>query len=132
MDQNLYEALFIFESNRFARDREALPKEVEGMIAEGGGEVLISRLWEERKLAYPINGHRKGTYWLVYFRGKPGQITPLNRQCQIHDGVLRQLVLKIHPHLEEAILSHASGAGEEPADEAESETAEVVETASVS
>jgi small subunit ribosomal protein S6 len=116
--------MFIFDSNRFARDREALPREVEQMITADGGEVLISRLWEERKLAYPIKGHRKGTYWLMYFRGPAEQITPLNRQCRIHDGILRQLIVKIHPHLEQAILDHASGANE-PATEV-AEAAEAV------
>lgn len=127
MDQNLYEALFIFDTNRFARDREALPKQIEEIITDGGGEVLISRLWEERKLAYSIRGQRKGTYWLVYFRGGPGQIKPLNRQCQIHDGIVRQLVLKIHPHLEEAILAHARGETQ-----AVAEGEETAETAPVS
>ena len=69
--------------------------------------MLVSRLWEERRLAYPIAGHRKGTYWLIYFRGPSSAITPLNRQCEIHDGILRHLVLKIHPHLVEAVLEHA-------------------------
>jgi small subunit ribosomal protein S6 len=104
---HVYEAMFIFDSNRFARERAALPAEVEGMIKANGGEVLVSRLWEERRLAYPISGHRKGTYWLIYFRSPTTAITPLNRQCEIHDGVLRQLVLKIHPHLVAAVLEHA-------------------------
>jgi small subunit ribosomal protein S6 len=104
---NVYEAMFIFDSNRFARERAALPAEVEGMIKANGGEVLVSRLWEERRLAYPIAGHRKGTYWLIYFKSPTSAITPLNRACEIHDGVLRQLVLKIHPHLVDAVIEHA-------------------------
>jgi small subunit ribosomal protein S6 len=104
---HVYEAMFIFDSNRMARDRAGLPTEVEGMIKTNGGEVLVSRLWEERRLAYPIAGHRKGTYWLIYFRSPTSAITPLNRACEIHDGILRQLVLKIHPHLVEAVLEHA-------------------------
>jgi small subunit ribosomal protein S6 len=99
--------MFIFDSNRFARERNALPAEIEAMIKANGGEVLVSRLWEERRLAYPIAGQRKGTYWLIYFRSPTSAITPLNRQCEIHDGVLRQLVLKIHPHLVDAVLEHA-------------------------
>lgn len=75
----VYEAMFIFDSGRFARDRAALPAEVEAMIKAGGGEVLVSRLWEERRLAYPIAGQRKGTYWLIYFRAPTSAITPLNR-----------------------------------------------------
>lgn len=118
MAQNVYEALFLFDSNQFARDRSALPKAVEEMITKGGGEVLVSRLWEERKLAYPIGGHRKGTYWLIYFRNDGQVVGPLNRQCEIHDGILRQLVTKIHPRLVEAVLAHAEGrqASETPAD----------------
>jgi small subunit ribosomal protein S6 len=69
--------------------------------------VLVSRLWEERRLAYPIAGQRRGTYWLYYFRGPSGMLTALNREWEIHDGILRHLVLKVHPHLVEAVLEHA-------------------------
>ena len=112
---NVYEAMFIFDSNRFARERAALPAEVEAMIKTAGGEVVISRLWEERRLAYPIAGHRKGTYWLIYFRSPGPAITGLNRQFEIHDGILRQLVLQIHPHLVEAVLEHAKAGPAPPA-----------------
>ena len=111
---NVYEAMFIFDSARFARDRAALPAEVETMIKDAGGEVLVSRLWEERRLAYPIGNHRKGTYWLIYCRAPGAAVAAVERQCAIHDGILRQLVLKIHPHLEEVVLEHAK-AGPTPA-----------------
>jgi small subunit ribosomal protein S6 len=104
---NVYEAMVIFDSNRFARDRSAMPAELEKSIKSGGGEVLVSRLWEERRLAYPIAGQRRGTYWLYYFRGPSGMLTALNREWEIHDGILRHLVLKIHPHIVDAVLEHA-------------------------
>lgn len=110
MAENVYEGLFILDANKYARDHDALVAEVEGMITAEGGEVLVSRLWEERRLAYPINGQRKGAYWLMYFRTDSQQITPLNRKCDLHEGVLRQLVLKIHPRLVEPILAHATDA----------------------
>jgi small subunit ribosomal protein S6 len=113
--ENVYEAMFIFDSNRFARERAGLPAEVEKMIKTAGGEVLVSRLWEERRLAYAIGTHRKGTYWLMYFRSPSSIITPLNRECEIHDAILRHLVLKIHPHLVEAVLEHAKAGPAPPA-----------------
>ena len=85
------------------------------MIKTAGGEVLVSRLWEERRLAYAIGTHRKGTYWLIYFRSPSSIITPLNRECEIHDAILRHLVLKIHPHLVEAVLEHAKAGPAPPA-----------------
>jgi len=107
--------MFIFDSSRFARERAALPAEVEGLIKSAGGDVLVSRLWEERRLAYPINGHRKGTYWLIYFRAPTPAIATLNRQCDLNDSILRKLVLKIHPHLADAVLEHAKAGAAQPA-----------------
>ena len=113
--QNVYEAMIIFDSNRYARERAGLPAEIEKMIKEGNAEVLVSRLWEERRLAYPIAGQRKGTYWLIYFRGPSSILTSLNRQWEIHEGILRHLVLKIHPHLVDAVLEHAKAGPTAPA-----------------
>jgi small subunit ribosomal protein S6 len=76
---------------------------------------LVSRLWEERRLAYPIAGQRKGTYWLIYFRGPSSILTLLNRQWEIHEGILRHLVLKVHPHLVDAVLEHAKAGPTTPA-----------------
>ncbi len=112
---NVYEAMLIFDSNRFARERAALPAEVEKSIQGEGGEVVVSRLWEERRLAYPINGQRKGTYWLYYFRGPSSMLTTLNRQWEIHDGILRHLVLKVHPLIVDAVIEHAKAGPAPPA-----------------
>ncbi len=112
---NVYEAMVIFDSNRFARERAALPAEMEKMIQAEGGEVLVTRLWEERRLAYAINGQRKGTYWLYYFRGPSSMLTALNRQWEIHDGILRHLVLKVHPHIVDAVIEHAKAGPAPPA-----------------
>ena len=112
---NVYEAMVLFDSNRFARDRAALPTEIEKSISTAGGEVLVSRLWEERRLAYAIAGQRRGTYWLIYARGPSSMLTSLNREWEIHDGILRHLVLKVHPHLVEAVLEHAKAGPAPPA-----------------
>ncbi len=127
MAQNVYEGLFIFDANKFARDHDALPKAVEEMITSEGGEVVVSRLWEERRLAYPIKGQRKGAYWLIYFRQDGEKITPLNRTLELKSGVLRSMILKIHPRLVEPILEHAAAGGapvEAEAEAAEGETPE--------
>lgn len=125
MAENVYEGLFIFDPNKFARDHDALVAEVEEMIKSEGGEIVVSRLWEERRLAYPINGQRKGAYWLLYFRTDSQNITPLNRKCELHEGVLRHLVLKIHPRLVEPILEHAAHAPTEAEPEEAPAVAEV-------
>lgn len=105
----VYEGLFLLDANRFARDRDALPREVEGLVEAIDGEVLVSRLWEERRLAYPIKGQRKGAYWLMYFRAPTLRLKELTRACEINDSVLRQLFVKLPPALVEPIIAHAKG-----------------------
>lgn len=113
MDGNIgvYEGLFILDSNAFARDREGLPRDINGYIEAAGGQIEVSRLWEERRLAYPIKGQRKGAYWITYFRLPTGALKDLTRQCEIHDGILRQLFVRLPGALVEPILEHAKSGG---------------------
>ena len=105
----VYEGLFILDSNRFARDRDALAREIEGLVEAIDGEILVSRLWEERRLAYPIAGQRKGAYWLMYFRAPTLRLTELTRQSEITDSILRHLFVKLPPALVDPIIAHAKG-----------------------
>lgn len=111
----VYEGLFILDANRLARDREGLPREVNGLIEAAGGEIEVSRLWEERRLAYPIKGQRKGAYWITYFRLPTTKVTELTRSCELQEGVLRQLFVRLPDALVEPVLEHAKGAAVTPA-----------------
>ncbi len=111
MPANVYEGLFILDSNRYSRDQTAVSNQISEMITQAGGEMLASRLWEERRLAYPINGHRKGTYWLAYFRVNTDQLTTLNRQCQLNENIVRSLFIRVDPRIVETLVSHALTSG---------------------
>jgi small subunit ribosomal protein S6 len=106
----VYEGMFILDSNRFGRDHETVSSQIPTMIQKLGGEMLVSRLWEERRLAYAIKGHRKGTYWLTYFRLDGTRLAELERQCQITDDILRVLFLKVEPRIVDALVAHALSA----------------------
>lgn len=107
MAVNMYEGLFILDSNRYARDPHAAAEQVKELVRKHGGEMLASRLWEERRLAYPIGSHRKGTYWLTYFKLNSANVAKINREWQLSDLVLRALVLKVEPRIGEALVQHA-------------------------
>ncbi len=107
MAENVYEGMFILDSNRYARDAAGVSSQIAAMVEKHGGKVLVSRLWEERRLAYPIEGHRKGTYWLAYFKLDSQQLVSLNRDGQLNENIIRALVLKIDPRIVDALVSHA-------------------------
>jgi len=106
--QTVYEGMFILDAGKYGRDPEGVSGQIPRMIRDNGGEVLVSRLWEERRLAYPIKGHRRGTYWLTYFRIEGSRVRELNRKCQLSDTILRHLFLKIDPRLVDALVQHAA------------------------
>jgi small subunit ribosomal protein S6 len=103
----IYEGLFILNSNRYGRDPEGVAGSIQALIEKREGTVLVSRLWEERRLAYPINGQRKGTYWLTYFRMDGEKIADLNQQAHREDDLLRHLVIRIDPRIADTLISHA-------------------------
>ncbi len=117
----VYAGLFILDANRLARDRDKLPGEVNGLIEAAGGEIEVSRLWEERRLAYPINKQRKGAYWITYFHLDTQKMVELTRSCELQEGVLRQLFVRLPDQLVQPILDHAKGIGTEPEPEPEAE-----------
>jgi len=107
LSTNVYEGMFILDANRYSRDAGGVANQITAIITKCGGEILVSRLWEERRLAYPINGQRKGTYWLTYFKLDPKQVAAVNRECQLNDNILRNLVIKIDARISDALISHA-------------------------
>ncbi|MBO5438649.1 MAG: 30S ribosomal protein S6 [Thermoguttaceae bacterium] len=107
MALNVYEGMFILDSGRFARDPEGIAAQVDKMVQDAGGEILVSRQWEERRLAYPINGQRKGLYWLMYFRLDSLKLAELNRQFSLFDANIRNLFIKIDPRIVDQLVAHA-------------------------
>jgi small subunit ribosomal protein S6 len=119
--ENVYECMFIFNANAYARNPAGTANSVEEMVKSVGGELLASRLWNEQKLAYPIKGNRKGAYWLTYFRLETSKMVKFNRACQLNDTVLRHLAIKLDPRLVEPMVAVAKG--EVPAAAVEAEVA---------
>ena len=109
MAKVVYECMFILDSNKYARNPGEVANGIGELISKCGGEVLVNRLWNEQKLAYAIDGHRKGTYWLSYFRMESTGLTNFNRQCQLNEAVVRFLTLKVDYRLVEVLVQHALG-----------------------
>jgi len=107
--QNVYECMVIFDSNKYAQNPSGLGGTIPDLVAKCGGEVLVSRLWQEQKLAFPIGSHKKGAYWLTYFRLDSLKLSEFNRELRINETVVRSLTLRVEPRLVDALVEHAKG-----------------------
>ena len=63
------------------------------VVAEGGQIVKVAP-WGRRRLAYPIERYREGSYHIIVFEAPAEAIVELERSLQITEDVLRYLVVR--------------------------------------
>jgi small subunit ribosomal protein S6 len=90
----LYEGMFLLNQQEVATNFGGCVDFLKGVFERAGAEVIVLTKWDERRLAYPIRGQKRGLYMLAYFRCAGGQIVSLERDCNLSDQVLRCMVVR--------------------------------------
>jgi len=102
-----YEGMFLLDSAKAVAAWEDTVKHVHDILTKHHSEIVASRQWDERRLAYSITGHKKGTYLLTYFRTGGANLKDIVADCRLSDVILRELVLKVHPKLADHLVNQA-------------------------
>lgn len=90
-----YELVMIV-SPEVADDAVAVTVErVQEFIAEQGGQVKEVNAWGRRRLAYPINGFKEGSYVVAQLDLDPQVVRALEENLKLADDVIRHLVVKL-------------------------------------
>lgn len=63
-------------------------------IAADGGQIVKVAPWGRRRLAYPIERYREGSYHIVVFEAPSTTIAEIERSLLITEEVLRHLVVR--------------------------------------
>ncbi len=88
-----YEAMFLFDPT-FGSTFENCEQEIRRLLERAEAQILFCRKWDERRLAFKVNGRKRGIYVLVYFQACPTKIHPLERDARLSEHLLRLLVLR--------------------------------------
>ena len=107
MPVSTYEGMFLLDSTKAAAAWEDTVKHVHEILTKHSSEIVASRQWDERRLAYPLGSHKKGTYLLTYFKTDGSNLKEIVADCHLSDLILRELILKVHPKLEEHLVNQA-------------------------
>jgi len=91
---NLYEGMFLIDNDLVREDWSSAKAVVTDTLEKYGATVQTARRWDERALAYPINGHRRATYLLTYFELGSDSGPDLRRDLEMNDHVLRYMILR--------------------------------------
>jgi ribosomal protein S6 len=90
----VYEALFLVDSAEAASDWQGINDHVKKILERNEAEILSIRKWDERPLAYPIMGRKRGTYILVYFNALCVKLSAIERDAQLSERILRVMILR--------------------------------------
>jgi small subunit ribosomal protein S6 len=102
-----YEGMFLLDSTKVAASWDDSVRHVHDILNKHESEIVASRQWDERRLAYPVDGHKKGTYLLTYFKTEGAQLKEIVADCHLSDVVIRELILKVHPKLVDHLVTQA-------------------------
>ena len=97
-------------------------------VVASGGQIVKVAPWGRRRLAYPIERYREGSYHIVVFESPAEAIAELERSLQITEEVLRYLVTRSEKPVKarrDAAAADGSEEGDE-SDEDEDVTADLV------
>jgi small subunit ribosomal protein S6 len=85
--------MFLVDSAEATTDWDGVTATIKNILEKASAEIVSIRKWDDRKLAYEINGKGKGTYILCYFRAEGSKLRDIERDIQLSERIMRALIL---------------------------------------
>jgi small subunit ribosomal protein S6 len=92
--KRLYEGLFLIDSGEAASDWDGIMEMVKRLLEKGQADILSIRKWDERRLAYNIEGKDRGTYILAYFNAPTANISGIERDIRLSERIMRAMIIR--------------------------------------
>ncbi len=92
--QNLYEGMYIIKATLSDDARHKALDRIQNGITSRGGEMVKIHDQGRRRLAYEIDGHREGHYFILYFNAKPAAVAELWQEYHLNEDLIRFITLR--------------------------------------
>jgi small subunit ribosomal protein S6 len=89
-----YEVMYIVRPNIDDESKKAVVERFANVLTTNGAEIIESKDWGKRRLAYEINDFRDGFYQLVTMNAKTEAVNEFDRLAKISDDIIRHIVIK--------------------------------------
>jgi small subunit ribosomal protein S6 len=90
-----YELMLVIRPDVADDKSQALVERTTRGIVASGGQIVKVAPWGRRRLAYPIDRHREGSYHIILFEAPSAAIVELEHTLLITEEVLRHLVTRV-------------------------------------
>ncbi len=98
---NLYEGMYIISATLSDDARNKALERIQNGITQRGGEINKVHDFQRRRLAYEINGHKEGHYFVLYFTIKPSAVTELWQEYHLNEDLVRFITFRTENVMEE-------------------------------
>jgi len=112
-----YELMLVIRPDVADDKSQALVDRTTRQIVAAGGQIVKVAPWGRRRLAYPIDRHREGSYQIILFEAPPPAILELEHSLLITEEVLRHLITRVERPVKAARHEGGEGEGAEDGDE---------------
>jgi small subunit ribosomal protein S6 len=89
-----YELMLVIRPDVPDDRSQAVIDRVTRQVTAGGGQIVKVAPWGRRRLAYPIDRFREGSYHIVLFAAPAGLLSELEHSLLITEEVIRHLVTR--------------------------------------
>ena len=116
-----YETLYIVNPN-FENDKlTKCQKEIEAELGKTKSKIINHRIWNKKRLAYPIDKQKYGTYMLLQFEGvNLHRMTDFDTWMKLNNQILRHMTttlnFKPEVYVEEEQKEEIKNTDDSPAD----------------
>jgi small subunit ribosomal protein S6 len=90
-----YELMLVLRPDAPEERIQAVLEKATRQLTDAGGQIVKAAPWGRRRLAYPIDRYREGSYHILHFDAPPEAIVDLERTLLITEEVLRHLVVRV-------------------------------------
>ena len=90
-----YELMLVIRPDVADDKSQALVDRTTRGIVSAGGQIVKVAPWGRRRLAYPIDRHREGSYHIILFEAPSEAIVELEHTLLITEEVLRHLITRV-------------------------------------
>lgn len=97
-----YELVYIVSPEATDEQVADLHTQIESLAKRYDSELAKSENWGRRKLAYPIQRNKEGTYVLEVINGTGELIKEIDRRLRVTEQVIRHLIVRVDDELKAA------------------------------
>lgn len=89
-----YELMYIIRPNIEEDAKKALVARFDEILTSNGAEIIESKEWGKRRLAYEINDFREGFYQIVKVNADSQAIDEYTRLANISEDIIRHIAVR--------------------------------------